>query len=647
MPEGQRKLAAIMFTDMVGYTKLTQTNESRALDLLEKHNKIIRPILLSYNGTEVKTIGDSFLVEFRSALEAVQCAVELQKALGKFNANSAEKILVRVGIHVGDVVERDSDVFGDAVNIASRIEPLAQGGEVAISEQVYAQVRNKLDLRISKLDLQELKNVAFPIEVYKLVFQEDEKLVLGQNAKNRIAVLPLTNISPDPKDEYFADGLTEELISKLSLVKGIKVIARTSVMKYKGKDKGVSEIAKELGCGVLVEGSVRKAGSRIRVTIQVIDASTEEHLWSSSYDKNLDDIFSVQEDIASKVSVSLPASIGLRIPSGRTTGDTRNVEAYTLYLKGMQLFHFRTDSSIRQALELFINATKLDPNFARAHVGIGRCYAELGVRSYISKEESSSGMKSAASKALNIDPNLAEVHSFLSYTAWGVDDFVTAESEARKSIELNPNLSEGYDNLSMLMLSLGYPKSGTELLQVSQELDPLSGYVIRTLGQMLYYSGRENEALALWKKNQEVAPFEVHSGMATYYFGKRDYEKAELEVSEMESLSPGDYNSLCYRGYVNALKGDLEGTKKVINMLERTFKGGATLERNIGYMKYFLGDMDGFYEAMFRGAEARVLDPITLRYSPYFQKARLDTRYSDLMKRVGLDPELKEPLLHQ
>ncbi|HKW03680.1 MAG TPA: adenylate/guanylate cyclase domain-containing protein, partial [Nitrososphaerales archaeon] len=629
MPEGQRKLAAIMFTDMVGYTKLTQTNESIALDLLEKHNKIIRPILLSYNGTEVKTIGDSFLVEFRSALEAVQCGVELQKALGKFNESSAEKILVRVGIHVGDVVERGSDVFGDAVNIASRIEPLAKAGEVAISEQVYAQVRNKLDLSLSKLDVQELKNVAFPIEVYKIVIHEDEKLTSGHSAKNRIAVLPLSNISPDPNDEYFADGLTEELISKLSLVKGIKVIARTSVMKYKGKEKGISEIAKELGCGVLVEGSVRKAGSRIRVTIQVIDASSEEHLWSSSYDKNLDDIFSVQEDIASKVSVSLPASIGLRIPSGKTT-DTRNVDAYTLYLKGMQLFYFRTDSSIRQALELFINATKLDPNFARAHLAIGRCYAELGVRSYISEEEASSGMKSAASKALDIDPNLAEVHSLLSYTAWGVDDFVTAESEARKAIELNPNLSEGYDNLSMLMLSLGYPKSGTELLRVSQELDPLSGYDIRTLGQMMYYSGRENEALDLWKRNQEVAPFEVHIGMATYYFGKRDYEKAELEVSEMERLSPGDFSSLCFRGYVNALKGDLEGTKKVINMLERTFKGGATLERNIGYMKYFLGDMDGFYEAMFRCAEARVMDPITLRYSPFFEKARRDSRYSDL-----------------
>jgi adenylate cyclase len=636
-----------MFTDIVGYTALTQRNENLALNLLDKHNELVRPILAKHNGIEVKTIGDSFLVEFKRTLEAAQCAIELQTVLRDYNANSKDKVLVRVGIHVGDVVNRGSDILGDAVNIASRIVPLARGGEICISEQVFAQIRNKLALRMSRLGPRELKNVLFPIAVYRLELPWEGKTTLESETMldmNRIAVLPFANISPDPNDEYFADGLTEELISKLSFVKGLKVIARTSIMRYKGKDKGISEIARELGCGVLVEGSVRKAANKIRVTVQVINANTEEHLWSSIYDNNLDDIFAVQGEIASKVSESLPGSLASERNLTRISGDTKNITAYTYYLKGKQLLYQRTDASVRQALELFLNSTKLDPTFARAYVEIGRCYAELGVRSYISKEEAAAGMKSAATKALELDPDLDEGHSFMSYTAWGMDDFVTAEIEAKRAIDLNPNLANAYDNLSMLMLSLGYPKKGIEIMETAHALDPLSPYLIRTLGQMLYYAGRETDALNLWKRNMDVAPFDVHIGMATYYFSKSDYQKAEEEVREMELLSPRDFSTLCFRGYLTALKGDSEGTNKIIEMLEKNFKGGATLERNIGYMRYFLGDMDAFFNAMFRCAENRVLDPLTLRYAPLLEKARRDPRYPELLKKVGLGSELKEPL---
>jgi adenylate cyclase len=646
LSKDERRLAAIMFTDMVGYTALTQRNEHLALGILDKHNELIRPVLSRFNGTEVKTIGDSFLIEFSSALEAAECSVEVQRAFHEFNEDAKEKIFVRVGIHVGDVVHRGNDIFGDAVNITSRIESLAQGGEVCISEQVYAQIRNKLPFRMTKLETQQLKNVSFPVVVYKLdlPWEEAAKTVAEMRLDlNRIAVLPFANISPDPNDEYFADGLTEELISRLSLVKGLKVIARTSIMKYKGKEKGISEIAKELSAGVLVEGSVRKAGNKIRVTVQVINANNEEHLWSSSYDNNLDDIFAVQAEIASKVSLSLPQTLPHAKSNPRNSADTNNVTAYTYYLKGKQLLNERTDASIRKALELFTDATKLDPSFSRAYAAIGTCYADLGVRSYISKDEVISEMRSNAMKALQIDENLAEGHSLLARTAWGEDDFATAEREARRAIDLNPNLSEAYRELSMLKIALGYQLSALRLMESAHLLDPLSSETIRLYGLALFCVGRDTEALDLWNRNLEVAPFDVHYGLAVYYLNKKEFRKVEEEVKALEVLLPNDFTTLCMRGYLSALKGDKNESESIIEKLQQSFKGGATLERNIGYIRYFLGDMDAFFDAMFRGAETRVLDPMTLRYFPLLEKARLDPRYGELMRRVGLDPEVKEP----
>ena len=639
-----------MFTDIAGYSALTQKDEKMALQLLEKHNELIRPIFSKHNGAEVKTIGDSFLVEFGSALAAVECSLELQKVLHDYNGekSSAEKLLVRVGIHVGDVVHRGNDVLGDAVNIASRIEPLAQSGGVCISEQVYSEVRNKLPLRITKLEPKQLKNIAFPINVYNLEMpwegrpktesEQQQKLDL-----HRLAVLPFVNISPDPNDSYFADGLTEELIAKLSLIKELKVIARTSIIKYKGKDKSISEIGRELGAGVVIEGSVRKAGNRIRVNIQVINSNNEEQLWSSSFNNNLDDIFAVQGEIAAKVSDSLPEYVLQSKPSIQIPQDTKDVEAYTYYLRATQLLNDGNDETLKEALELFTQATKLDPSFARAYVGIGNCYAELGVRSYISFEESVAGEKFAALKALGIDPYLAEAHSLLSFNAWGEDDFVKAEKEAKIALELNPNLAEVHSMLGTLHATMGYPNSALKQFEIAYTLDPLSGEGIRYLGLMLAWKGRESEALDLWNRNIKIAPFETHLAIAEYAMSKQDDVKAEEEVQTLEKLSPSDFRTICMRAFLQSTNEDKEGLEKTIQRLG-TFRRGATYDRQIGYIKYMSGDTDGFFEAMFRAVETHVLDPFRMRYSPRFEKARQDPRYRKVLEKNGLDPDLKEPL---
>jgi adenylate cyclase len=647
-PSSERRLAAIMFTDIVGYSALTQRDEALALRILERHNELIRPILSRHNGIEVKTMGDAFLVEFNSALEATECATDLQRVLREYNEKSDEKLKVRIGIHVGDVIHRGGDVFGDSVNIASRIEALAQGGGVCISEQVYSQVRNKIPLKMTKLEPQELKNIKFTIDVFKVEMPWESEAEMKPESNldmQRLAVLPFANISPDPNDAYFADGLTEELISKLSLIKDLKVIARTSTMKYKGNErKSISEIGEELGAGILIEGSVRKAGNRIRVAVQVINANNQEHLWSSNYDGNLDDIFAVQEEIATKVSDSSPAYVFHSRPPIHVPQDTKNVTAYTYYLRGIQLLNEGKDDSLREALELFNQATKLDPSFARAYVGIGNCYAQLGIRSYISFEESVAGEKSSAAKALEIDPNLAEAHSLLSFNAWGEDDFEKAEKEARKAVELNPNLAEAQFSLARLEMTLGYPKSSLKLMEVAHTLDPLSGEIIRFLGLMLAWMGRDSEAIDLWDRSVKIAPFETHLALAEYALSKQDLRNFEEEIRILENLAPSDFRTISFRAYLQALQKDAQGLEKTTEKLTKLFKGGATFDRHIGYLHYMEGDMDAFFEAMFRAVETHVLDPFRMRYSSLFEKARRDPRYRRVFEKTGLDPDLKEPM---
>jgi adenylate cyclase len=266
MPDGERRLAAIMYTDMVGYTALGQRSESLSLALVEEQRRLIRPILGRHNGREIKTIGDAFLVEFPSALDAVRCAYDIQRATREFNISFPEekRIHLRVGLHLGDVVESHGDISGDAVNVASRIEPLAEDGGVCLTRQVFDHVSNKFELPLSSLGPKALKNVSEPLEVFRMMmpWEKEAAETLPQLDSKRVAVLPFVNMSPDPNDAYFADGMTEEIISTVSGISGLSVISRTSVMSYKGATKRVKEIGKELEVGSVLEGSLRKAGTR-------------------------------------------------------------------------------------------------------------------------------------------------------------------------------------------------------------------------------------------------------------------------------------------------------------------------------------------------------------------------------------------------
>src|SRR5437870_850095 len=416
LSKGQRRLAAIMFTDMVGYTALAQNNESLSLTLVEEQRKIIRPILGKHNGREVKTMGYAFLVEFLSALDAARCAYDIQRAIREFNFSMPEdkRIRLRVGIHLGDVVESENDISGDAVNVASRIETLAEDGGVCLTLEVYNQVKNKFDLPLKSLGPRSLRNVNEPIEVFKVSMPWEEKTIFpAQLDKKRIAILPFVNMSPDRQDEYFADGMTEELIASLSGIRELTVIARTSVMKYKATSKSASEIGRELKAGTLVEGSVRKAGSRVRITAQLIDAGTEGHVWAQNYDRRLDDIFAIQSEIAEKVAKELKVKLLEEEKAKLEIKPTENTEAFMLYLKGRHYWNERSDVGLRKAIAYFEGAIEKDGKFALGYSGLADCYVVIARNSQAEFEPTYQKAKEFATKALEIDDSLAEGHATL------------------------------------------------------------------------------------------------------------------------------------------------------------------------------------------------------------------------------------------
>jgi len=627
-----------MFTDMVGYTALGQKNESLSLALVEEQRKVIRPILSRHNGREVKTIGDAFLVEFPNALDAVRCAYDIQRATREFNMSLPEekKIRLRVGVHLGDVVESQGDISGDAVNVASRIEPLAEDGGVCVTRQVYESTHSKLEMALVNIGMKSLKNVAEPMEVYKMVMPWDKELMEAapQLDPRRVAILPFANMSPDLNDEYFADGMTEELIDRLAQVKGIEVIARTSVMNYKGEKKSASQIGSELRAGALVEGSVRKAGNRVRVTAQLIKTTTEGHLWSSHYDGNLDDIFAVQSEIAEKVAGELKVQL---LGSEKTVLEkkaTLDSEAYMYYLRGRQLIHQPEETPLRNALNLFEQALAKDPGFAKAQACVAECYVRLASEGYMSVDEAIRKGRAAALRAVELDPNLAEAHYSLAFVMFAADEDKDCMTELKKAIELNPNLAEGHLLLADESSVLGDTQEMIRSAEKGYELDPLAPRAISMLGLMYFWTGRADEALAHWRRAIHIEPYRINRLLFDYYVSKGLFGEAEKVVKELERLGPNLASTYLNRGYLAAITGD---TKTARDMIARLDKGaGWGKSAFAGYIYYALGDMDKFFQYMLRSAEDHTMPAQSLRYSPLLEKARKDPRLGEVFRKAGL-----------
>ena len=632
-----RRLAAVMFTDTVGFTASTQSNEGGSLNLLREQAELVRPVLTSHQGREIKSTGDGFLVEFDSALKAVQCAINVQRRIFERNQEANfVPIRIRIGVHLGDVVQNGSDILGDAVNLAARIEPLAEPGGICVSGAVYEQVRTKVPDKFEKLEPKALKGVQVPMEVYRVLLPwvGNGGNVQGEVAldRNRIAILPFANISPDSADEYFADGLTEELIANLSLVPGLKVIARTSVVGYKKTEKKVATIGKELGVGTVVEGSVRRAANRIRVTVQVIDVATEEHLWTAKYDDDLDDIFTVQSDIASKVASSLPGSLEKGRVAVPELEKPKETDAYLMYLQGQALMWSQDEKSLRQSIDTFHKVLKSDPAFARAYAGIARAYIGLGTAGYIPWIDSVKEGISAAEKAIAIDSELAEAHGLRAELAFMGDDLADIlHREVRRALELNPNLAQAHSMLSALAGSLGVVEIYVNQAEEAYALDPLSPITVRSLGNAYFFTGRTDDALAHWVKNIEKNRLDAYRGMAECYFFKGDFAKAEATVRELEEFAPGSDFALLCRGTLAGLQGDRATALRILTKLEETHREGYSQQSLIGFIYYSIGNLDRYFEYMEAAARAHTLQLIRVRLSPLLAASRKDIRLLELL----------------
>src|SRR5437667_8633346 len=503
----QRKLAAIMFTDMVGYSALAQRNDKLALELLEEHRALLREILPRFNGSEIKTIGDAFLIEFQSALEAAQCGIEIQRTLAKRNhdVTAERRIELKIGIHIGDVVHRGGDVYGDGVNIASRIEALAGAGGICGSMDVERQIRNALEARFEKLAPTELKNISVAMDLFRIVLPWEQKSeVRGQKSEDReraaaptirrfalsgglvlllligvgwwwserprrtptspaalstahaseqksIAVLPFVDMSQAKDQEYFCDGISEEILDALAKVDGLRVVARTSSFSFKGKSADVGDVARKLNVENILEGSLRREGNRIRITAQLINARDGFHLWSDTYERELKDVFAVQDEITRSIVDALKIKLAVATPAR----PRQNTEAYDLYLQGLYLSNKSDEGSFRKSLSLFQRALDKDPNLARAWTGIAKDWGWLA-DAYLKPLEAYPKVKEAASKALALDERDAEARSYLGDSIRILDrNFSRDEAELKRALEIDPNSADAHLLMSFLKSAQG------------------------------------------------------------------------------------------------------------------------------------------------------------------------------------------------
>jgi adenylate cyclase len=635
-----RRLAAIMFTDMVGFTASAQTDEAAALKLLHEQERLLRPILVAHRGREVKSTGDGFLVEFDSALEATKCAIAIQRKVHERNARSAASpIELRIGVHLGDVERRKGDIFGDAVNVASRIGPCAVPGGICISGPVFDLVRNKVPNPLEKLESQALKNVKFAIDVYRvtLPWRAEPQSSVGPEPIG-LAVLPFANISPDPKDEYFADGLTEELISVLSQLAGLRVIARTSVMAYRSTPKRVSQIGAELRVSSILEGSVRKAGNRLRVTAQLIDVGSEGHVWAKTYDRDLGDVFAVQTELAKLVAEGLKIELRASERKRLEARPTPRPDSYLAYLKGRALMYSESQRALEDARVQFELAISLDPKNASAHSGLTDVTILTGwYFPSVPRAEWRAAARRLAARAIALDPYLGEAHASLGLILWDDFEYPAAEKELELALSLNQSNSLAHRWYAEFLEESGRAEEALRELRLAEAADPLRPLNLFQLALLLTWLERFDEALAKIQKLSELEPASglVHEARARYFLGRADLPQFLKEIQLLEEQEPLQRRKPVLRARYYALSGKKGEARALLRQEETlpTFAQGPWL---IAQTYADLGDLDDCFRWLQRAADLHELPLQGFRLDPCYRHVRNDPRFPALLRTMNL-----------
>jgi adenylate cyclase len=555
----KRKLIAILSADVKGYSRLMRENEEATIRTLTAYREVVANLIQKHRGRVVDSPGDNVLAEFKSVVDAVRCAVEIQEELKVRNAELQKnrKMEFRIGINLGDVIEDGERIYGDGVNIAARVEGLSEGGGICISGTVYEHVKDKVALGYESLGEHTVKNIPEPVRVYRVpVGEEAESIEVesrseeilstesdrnGMPEKPSIAVLPFVNMSADPEQEYFSDGLTEDLITDLSRISSLFIIASNSVFTYKGKAVKVQEVGKELNVRYVVEGSVRKAGNRVRISAQLIDAISGGHLWAERYDRDLGDIFALQDEVTQEIVSTLTVKLNEDERKSMASAATDNIEAYDYRLRGLEYFARATKEGNAQARQMYEKAIELDPRFAVAYVDLGWTHVSDWSFQWRQDPEVLEKASELAQKALLVSDSLPEAYRLLgSLCAWRkeYDDAITA---LEKSITLGPNDAESYAALGRIHAFSGRPKDALEFMGKAIRLNPVHpAWYSNAVGIAYLIMKADDKATRAFRKAVQINPnfLPSHIFLTAIYSRQGKNNEAQTEVAEVLRISP-------------------------------------------------------------------------------------------------------------
>ena len=643
-----RRLSAIMFTDMVGYTALMQEDEDGARAQRDRQREVIERAIEDSGGSILQFYGDGTLSIFHSAVSAVESAIAIQDELRR----SDPPIALRIGIHSGDVVHDENGVFGDGVNVASRIEGLGVAGAILVSGKVYDEIKNKPEIRTRGLGSFNLKNIRHPVRIYAIAndgLAIPPESVVGssrESSTKSIAVLPFVNMSSDPENEFFSDGMTEEIINALTRVNGLQVTARTSSFAFKNANQDVRGIAGSLGVTHVLEGSVRRAGNRVRVTAQLICATDGYHMMSDVYDGSLDDVFAVQDEIARKIVERLAGHLTPVRTSGAAQsarlvqGHTHDTEAYAEYLRGRFAFGKWSPHGARDAIVHFERSIALDSDCALPHAGLAKSYVFLGAMGHLPGEEAFARAEAAATRALELEEGAGEAHAVMGaiqlFWHW---DWSAAYRSFQKALSLTPGSAEVHQLYGLYLRTTGELEASLEELRAAVQLDPLSLPIRQSLAEGLTCLGRLDEAREESDRILLTDPtFRAaleSRGIAKLLAG--DGEGALADFEELPRLAGHRFAAADMRGYAYARMGRVEDARAMLALLDERMREHpeVNLDMDVALVQQGLGDLDRAFEHL-EAAAGRRHGVIFVEASPLWgSEIRADPRFDALLERIG------------
>lgn len=635
-----RQLAAIMFADIVGYTAMMQEDESMAMHCRQKFRQKLEEEVPRHNGRVLEFRGDGAMCSFDSTLQAVKAALALQ-----IEMQTDPVVPLRIGMHTGDVMFEGNNIYGDGVNIASRMESFAIPGSIFISAKVYDDIKNQKDIQTISLGKYALKNVKEQVEIFAISnpgIKIPGKAILegkGEKAGQKcILVLPFLNMSNDPEQEYFNDGLTEELISSLSRLKEMRVISRTTSMKYKGTNKDIKTIASETGASYIMEGSVRKQGNNLRITAQFLDATGDVHLWAENYRGTLDDIFDIQENVAAKIVEALRLQLTVTEKDTMQKRYTENSEAYQYYLQGRYFWKKRNEEGLQSAIKHFEKALEKDPDYALAWAGLADTYSLMGEYTSIQRTELFPKQIAAVHKALELDSQLAEAHIslgiLLMLKEW---DWTNAAKEFRIGIALDPNYATGHHWYAELLLFTGNTDEAFKEIKLAVELDPVSQGILKDKGIYHYYTRQYDEAIDVANKTLELDPGFVpaHRLLSLAYQGKGMFEESIIENERWGKKTKNKVKTDIALAQIYAAAGRREEAEKIIEQTEAEEILSGNDYRGMALVYAALGNNDKAFEWLEKSVERHEESLCNLKIDPKMDNLRSDPRFKKILKRIN------------